>query len=38
MTKEKFEKLGAWDEVVGWFKAIKEMVDKCTENTGNKNK
>ncbi len=38
MTKEKFEKLGAWDEVEGWFKAIKELVDKCIENAGNKNK
>jgi len=36
MTREKFENIGAWGEVEGWFKTIKELVNKCIENTSNK--
>jgi len=31
MTKNLFQELGVREEVEGWFKKIKEMVDKCVQ-------
>jgi hypothetical protein len=31
MTKDKFEQLGVWEEVKGWFQKIKEMEKKILE-------
>ncbi|MEM4134469.1 MAG: hypothetical protein QXV73_04660, partial [Candidatus Micrarchaeia archaeon] len=32
ITKQDLESLNAWDEVCGWFKIIKELINKVIEN------
>lgn len=30
ISKKQFEEMNAWEEIEGWFKKIKELIEKCT--------